>query len=164
MASREASDGTLGPWRAATLVGPPEGQGRGGRPSRRPNGCPRWSAGAASLRVRGQVRRLPMRWTRVPCMTGPTLGHFGWCVGRPPVDRRHRSRKRRVFPRSRVVRRTPTSMSGEASAVRPRAARRHLPIPRRARHRTRRKAHYRPGRADPWSGRDRTRWTTYGVS
>jgi len=39
-----------------------------------------------------------------------------------------------------------------------------VPTHRRARYRTRRKAHDRPGRAHPWPGGVRTRWTTYRVS
>ncbi len=39
-----------------------------------------------------------------------------------------------------------------------------VPTHRRARCRTRRKARYRPGRAHPWPGGFRTRWTTNRVS
>ena len=38
------------------------------------------------------------------------------------------------------------------------------PALRRPRYRDRRKARYRPGRAHPWPGGFRTRWTTYEVS
>ena len=127
-------------------------------------------------RLHPQTRCPPETGHRVSVAPGSTEERCGppRLLGRPlPACRGRTPRRERPSPRPTSSVRPP-SPSREPTLWAPgmcsfRGCMSHgpharVPTHRRPRHRDRRKAHYRPGRAHPWSGGARTRWTTYEVS